>query len=546
MVSIGGDRATSSDYKRANKEAVRRSQKSSKPRAEKREPERKQKTLGPRLWNPTPARGAPARQSSSARPAPAPAPKPKQPGFNLIDFLSKKENWTRDVGESRQQEAAKTGKPARTFGEFISGSPAGAPQPKSMEGWVPPPAPAPPAGPTSQPGRAPAAPNPAPAAPKAPPPQISDGVRELLNDANWKVPEKGKTTEMPKSSFEKGGVKELLDYDYSVTEQEWNRIVDAYSTPEARAAGFIPPSPTKTVDDNTPLMNLEPEESAALTWEAYEALSNDQKAAIDFNTLLVDARQKDLKKPTKLTGNDLTDYTKKVTELFGEGRGADVVATNTVGLLDQLDMDVVGQDLDEYLSLERAIDTEEIGDFEFSKRDVQTLQSLATGGEQPAEQIEQQYATVRSPENLAAVDTSAIQKAQQLIKTALQSPEAMTYDFDTLVYGPSEEMKGQPPMGFGDATTKWKDPTDADKNEWFQSGLTILGSEDPSKMGVPAGQDPMSWLLGDLDAATQGDAKTRQEFIDYIANTTNLVGQYGTKEDATLAAMINKRAGLGG
>lgn len=513
---------------------------------------RQQKTLGPRLWRDTPSRSTAAapRQTSAAQPKPAAPPKPK---FDIIDFLSKKENWTKPVTQARQEEAAKTGKTPTSVGQFLAGdfevntpsAPQNMQQPLAAN--LTPEARAE----ASKPAAAPAKPKAVPTGTKPPP--VSDGVRELLNDMNWKLPGAGKQTEMDKSSFEKGGESDLIEHDYRISDEEWDRILATYNTPEARAAGYIPPANVpQDVTKNMPLMHMQEEESAALTWDAYEKLSTDQKAAIDFNTLLTDARQKDLKKKITLSGADLTDYTKKVTELFGEGRGSDVIAPNTVGLLDQLDMQVVGQDLDEYLSLERAIDTKEIGDFSFSKDDVKTLETMATGGAPQAAPGSPSaplatYEQVRTPENLAAIDTAGIQKAQQLIKTALQNPEAMTYDFDTLVYGPSQEMKGQPPMGFGDATTKWDEPWQADLNEWFQKGIQTLYTEDPVAAGlVPAGQDPMSFLLGDLDAGTGGDAKTRQEFIDYVANTANLLGQYGTKEQATVAAMVNKRAGLGG
>jgi hypothetical protein len=297
------------------------------------------------------------------------------------------------------------------------------------------------------------------------------------------------------------------------------------------------------VEKNRPMMKLGEQESAALTWEAYEDLSKGQRAAIDFNTLLVDAREDDLRKKINLHGVKRTDYDKRVTDMFGAAGGSDTVATHTVDLLSKLDMKVVGQDLDEYLSLERSIDTTELKDFKFSKDDIQTLDTLANG---PTSQTpEQAFAAVRTPENLAAVDTEGVKNAQTMIQKALQTPGATTYDFNTLVNGPDE---GLPPMGFGTTDTKWKDPTDANKNQWFQDSLAALSAADPTQVNsrIPAGVDPMSWLLADLDAATQNDPVQRQEFLDYIANITQLGGQYGTKEDAEMAALINKRAGLGG
>jgi hypothetical protein len=380
-------------------------------------------------------------------------------------------------------------------------------------------------------------PEPLTAAQKAPPPETSDGVRELLNSRNWELPtEANKKAQMPETAFERGGITDLKQHDYTIASEEWKRIQDAYSTPGAGALGYSKPADI-SVDSNMPLMKLGEQESAALTWEAYDALSSDQKAAVDYNTLLVQARESDLGKSVYLNEADRAAYDETVTKLFGEGRGSDALAPATVDLLSKLDMNLVGQDLDEYLSLERGIDTTELANFKFSDEDVKTLGTLVNGTEPTYEQV-------RAPENIAAIDTASIQKAQQLIKTALTSPEALTYDFSSLMFGPSADLQlaGQPPMGFGTEATQWVNPKDAELNNWFQKALTTLGAQDPTQYGVPAGADPMNWLLEDLN----GTPEQTQQFLDYVQSQVDLIGQYGTAEDSTLAAMITKRAGLGG
>lgn len=370
-------------------------------------------------------------------------------------------------------------------------------------------------------------------------PDMSDGVRELLNAQNWQLPtEANKKAEMPATAFEKGGITDLKQHDYTITPEEWDRIKGIYSSPTAGVLGYQPPA--VSVDDNMPMMKLGEQESAALTWEAYDALSGDQRAAVDYNTLLVKAREKDLGRSSYLSDEDRASYDSQVTKLFGADRGSDTLAPATVDLLSRLNMDLVGQDLDEYLSLERAVDTTELMNFKFSEQDVKTLDTLVNG-ESPS------YQQVRAPENLAAVDAAAVQKAQQVIKTAVQNPAALTYDFNTAMFGPSADMQlsGQPLMGFGDETTKWTNPNDAALNSFFQKGLGALGAEDPSTYGIPAGTDPMSWLLGDLREGG-GDDQEQQQFLDYIQGQVDLIGQYGTEQDATLAALISKRAGLGG
>src|SRR4051812_43113161 len=268
----------------------------------------------------------------------------------------------------------------------------------------------------------PPAPEPAKTTPQdygAPPPP-SDGVRELLNKQNWKQPKKAKPVDMPDSAFEKGSIHELKQHDYTVSAEEWDRLKATYGSEGAAAQGYSPP-PEASVDKNMPLMHLGKEESAALTWDAYEKLSSDQRAAVDFNTLLVDAREKDLKKPISLMGDKRATYNTEVDQLFGAGRGSDTVAPATVDLLSKLDMKLVGQDLDEYLSLERGIDTTELGKFKFSKGDVKTIDTLVNGAAPT-------YADVRSPGNLANLDTTVIQNTQQLIKSTLANPASLPYD----------------------------------------------------------------------------------------------------------------------
>jgi len=534
MVSIGGDRATNADYKRANKEAVARSRKIQ-PRADKSGV--REKVNSTKLW-----RQAPARQQQRAVPREqqAAAAKPRQVQGLWFDQFYKN-------GQAPGTNPSGPQKP-KSFDDFVMGghsegvtaplrTPLGQKTPQQVAEET-----------NSQPGVAPA--NPTGGAPvgdnAAGPPAMSDSVRAVLNSQNWKLPKEKKRVEMSKKSFEKGGLTDLKDHDYTLNSQEWTRIQDTYGSPAAEAAGYkAPKEATADLDKSMPLVKLEDQESAALTWEAYEKLSGNQKAAIDFNTLLVDAREADLQKPQALDATKRTEYDQKVEKMFGKGFGSDTVAINTVDLLSQLDMKVVGQDLDEYLSLERSIDTKELADFKFSKGDVRTLQGLASGGAATPDQADQ-YAALRTPENLAKVDTAGVLGAQNLIKQKMADPGTLDYSFDALMSGKTINQGGPPPVGYGDQATQWSNDSDKQLDKWLQDSLMTLGAEDPTQFGVPAGTDPMAHLLGQLDYATQGDKKIEQQFLDYVGNKTMMTQQYGTKEDATVAALIAKRAGLGG
>ena len=404
---------------------------------------------------------------------------------------------------------------------------------------------------------------PQPALPSAPP---SRGVRAVLNERNWTLPKQPKAVSMPKDSFELDAVTELKPYSYELSSDEASRLKDTYSSDAAKAAGYVPPTdkprqaadllehPFSTgaadLDKTLPLMKVDKLESAPVTWETYDTMSTDQRAATDFNTLLVKSREDDLSKSWMLVGDELTQYEKKVENLFGKGGGSETLAPNTVDLLSKLDMKFVGQDLDEYLSLERAIDAEEMVDFKFSKKDAKTLDTLANPviPWKPEVVSSLDYQDVRSPENQMAIDTQAIKKAQDLIKKVMQDPATLVFDFDTAMFGPSAEMqiKGTVPVGYGAEGSNFGSDAAAANNAWYQEALAILGSKDPAtEFGIPAGTNVMGMLIEDMKVNGADDNEV-QDFLNFVDNRTSLVGQYGAEQDAELSRLIRERAGLGG
>lgn len=104
----------------------------------------------------------------------------------------------------------------------------------------------------------------------------------------------------------------------------------------------------------------------------YNALSDREKAAVDFNTLLVDAVKKDLanQKAYDPTSNQKDSYDAYVEEMFGKDRGSTLYAPETVGLLMKLGRnDKNGEwnglrdsdaDLDDFLGLNAAITADDL------------------------------------------------------------------------------------------------------------------------------------------------------------------------------------------
>lgn len=206
----------------------------------------------------------------------------------------------------------------------------------------------------------------------------------------------------------------LTEHTYNISDRDWSAI--------QRSNG-------QWVD---PVKNPAPEvrggwdQSAPMTQAAYDALSDDQRRAIDFNTLLVDARETDLKTQQALTGADLEQYNKDVAGIFGEGGGSSVVAPATVAMLKGLGMQLQGQDLDDFLSGEAAVQLNELLEFQLPQTPNMILKPTGQTG---ANQDLADFSFTRSDENRDRVTAVAIRKAGELIDKALKRQDIQQPDW---------------------------------------------------------------------------------------------------------------------
>jgi hypothetical protein len=114
-----------------------------------------------------------------------------------------------------------------------------------------------------------------------------------------------------------------------------------------------------------------------LSLKEYNALTQRQRAVVDWNTMLSKAVQTDLANQDNYDGGAISSkerekYDKAVKSMFGEGRGSDLYAPATVAILQRLNINpnaqAVGQktrdesvaDLDDYLNLELGITADEL------------------------------------------------------------------------------------------------------------------------------------------------------------------------------------------
>lgn len=103
----------------------------------------------------------------------------------------------------------------------------------------------------------------------------------------------------------------------------------------------------------------------ALTWDEYLALNDEQRAAVDFNTMLSKAREKDLNTEYEEPAPEEQEaYDDAMRRMFGEDRGSEAFAPATLGVLDRLEFKPTAEDdFDNILGGEYFITTKELKQF---------------------------------------------------------------------------------------------------------------------------------------------------------------------------------------
>jgi hypothetical protein len=103
-----------------------------------------------------------------------------------------------------------------------------------------------------------------------------------------------------------------------------------------------------------------------MTVEEYSALSNTQKAAVDFNTMLVQAvgRDKKMQDTYDPSTDQSRNYNASVKHMFGTNGGSDLYAPETMAVLKQINFKDSAADLDDFLGLKTAIKTKDLKQIE--------------------------------------------------------------------------------------------------------------------------------------------------------------------------------------
>lgn len=201
--------------------------------------------------------------------------------------------------------------------------------------------------------------------------------------------------------------------------------------------------------------------SYEMTWDDYEALSDQQRAAVDFNTMLVEARQKDLKLQDKYEASpsQRSTYNQAVERMFGDDGGSQLYAPETVAVLNQIGFEATdarrGDDLDDFLGLKAAITEKNIEDFALPSKQSPAKQVL-TGYENAIDSLPFVNVTGDSRADLTAqltAKTATLEDKLAQGNKLLQNFQASTR------FARNEELQyfgGRPndvkvPLGFGES-----------------------------------------------------------------------------------------------
>jgi hypothetical protein len=253
---------------------------------------------------------------------------------------------------------------------------------------------------------------------------------QIMSALGWQMPEDAAPSVVA-SPYKTEDPRDLVAYSYMPEKEEVLRIQEVYKG----MPGFTAPDEKITENAPPPMFGSQgvlPQEAklketpvatelqqASLSWEEYDKLSEDQRKAVDFNTLLVRAREQDLSNSQAFTPDQRKMYDTEVQGMFGESGGSETYAPNTVALLKQIDFKAVGQDLDEYLSLERAFTADEIKGFKIEG--MPELKQMGEGGTN--------YEGARQRTNVEAAEVAAVTKSADAISKAMQDATAVLDTF---------------------------------------------------------------------------------------------------------------------
>lgn len=266
-------------------------------------------------------------------------------------------------------------------------------------------------------------------------------------------------------------------------------------------------------------------ETKRLSWEEYNALTPRQRSAVNVNSSIYRAVQKDLKMQDEYakmerTSQEQANYDKDVLRLFGEERGSDenIFAPETIAVLNDLKITEEFDDLDDYLSgdvLFTAKDLDKLNAAEFNTADpaAQGPTSL-TAAAVPTAHVEAEPPVNRLKGNLLQEQQrleQALAKGNNMLQTMYATQKASTAN-QVLSYG---GLRKEPEFNVGfTPVEKEAEGTTGDLNQFFQAGFDALTLKSA---------DPAETMR---QVESQLDDESRKMWHSYITQRTRNAKQY--------------------
>ena len=369
-----------------------------------------------------------------------------------------------------------------------------------------------------------------------------DYATQLLEKAGYAPPSTRGTGRQSLAGLDEKQAEDLTPYGYRVSHDEAIKILQSYA-PDARGDA-----------DKLAGERVEKKSRAVpMTVEAYNKLSADQKAAVDFNTALVEAREKDLNSGwmIKRAPEDAVEMRRA---MFGEDAPTGGNPENTLRLLERIGFKAPGASkLEDFLGLDMAVTVDELKDlklpkdisFSVSEAPKSAVQMAGRHAGLVKQQAQNDYGKVRSAENLGMIQLDVIRKASEAIAKARQSgtvpswgPAATATDW----LGGSMRSE-KTPFGWGNSSTRspFENPKDRSKDKNFQMILDVL-QNDQSRTKLADSQAFWAQLK-----KTGYDEKDIDQLFQYLDQRTRSMMEQGYKpmQGQNDATIIRELAGLG-
>lgn len=240
--------------------------------------------------------------------------------------------------------------------------------------------------------------------------------------------------------------------------------------------------------------------SYEMTWDDYQALPDSKRAAIDFNTMLVDAREKDLNTDYEEHPELKATYEEAVTQMFGEDGGSATYAPETMAVLQQIDFKPIdgakGDDLDDFLGLKVAIT-----DKDLERLDVNAANFLERASNPMPAGLEVKQQLVTSTISLE----ESLAKGNQMLQDFRSSATEARNDTVGFFGGTRNEVELGP--GFGNEA----------RDEEFRAAFDVL---------INKGSELTSDDIGGLMSALRADGK-EQDFLRFVETKATTAERYG-------------------